>query len=52
MVLENVKCSVANCRYWQNICVMLVAIEVNVDGGENRLEILWKPNVIPLNKNK
>ncbi|NLT95798.1 MAG: DUF1540 domain-containing protein [Clostridia bacterium] len=33
MVLENVKCSVSNCRYWQNQFCNASAIEVNVDGG-------------------
>lgn len=33
MALENVKCSVANCRYWQNNLCHASSIEVNVDGG-------------------
>jgi len=33
MTLQNVKCTVANCRYWQNQVCHATAIEVNVDGG-------------------
>jgi len=33
MTLQNVKCTVANCRYWQNEYCNASAIEVNVDGG-------------------
>ncbi|MFZ5943029.1 MAG: DUF1540 domain-containing protein [Bacillota bacterium] len=31
--LQNVKCTVSNCRYWNNERCHASAIEVNVDGG-------------------
>jgi len=33
MSLSNVKCTVANCRYWQNENCQATGIEVNVDEG-------------------
>ena len=36
MALQNVKCSVSNCIYWQNNLCNASAIEVNVDNGGNR----------------
>lgn len=31
--LENVKCTVSNCKYWKDKYCHAPAIEVNVDGG-------------------
>ncbi|MFZ7103695.1 MAG: DUF1540 domain-containing protein [Peptococcaceae bacterium] len=33
MALQNVRCTVSNCKYWKNENCHATAIEVNVDGG-------------------
>ncbi|GAB6099571.1 hypothetical protein JCM16358_14500 [Halanaerocella petrolearia] len=33
MTLDNVKCTVNNCKYWKKEHCTASAIEVNVDGG-------------------
>jgi len=38
MSLSNVKCTVDNCRYWQNENCQATAIEVNVDEGGKRAQ--------------
>ena len=44
MTLDNVKCNVSNCRYWEQEHCTASAIEVNVDDGGNQADRFEKTN--------